>query len=121
MKVTERKMMLDFANSLRLFAQYYAPNSHVEFQVQKLATKIQNDYGESSRLKISKILVFMKNFESVSIRELQEHFAWRRQDIELLIGEMLKAEQIEVFKQPTVVGLGPKGGRPATRYRLTGR
>ncbi len=121
MKVTERKRTLNFANSLRLFAQDYAPNSHVESLVQKLATKIQNDYGESSRLKISKILVFMKNFESVSIRDVREHFVWRRQDIGPLIGEMLKAGQIEVYKQPTVVGLGPKGGRPATRYRLTAR
>jgi hypothetical protein len=118
MKVTEAKKGLNFATDLRLFARSKAPDAYAEAIVQKAATQLQLHYGESDRLKSAKILAYMKNTESVSVRDIMDKFKWVQPVVSKLVAEMLKDELIIEFKQPTIVGLGGRGGRPATRYRL---
>lgn len=119
----ESEQGLHFATALRIFAKDQAPDAYAEALVQKVATRLQLHYGTSRRLKKAKITTYLRSDdagESVSVRELVEVFHWHTDLIKKVLDEMVSDGDLETIVQQTV-NPGPRGGRPATRYRLRSR
>ena len=118
---TQTREALSFATELRIWARENAPNEHLEHRLQKLATAIQLEFGESARLKRAKIVKFMQSDlsgETVSQRDVREYFGWTRNDVSQLFADLASEGRVEIVKLQLIDG--QRGGRPATRYRLSG-
>ncbi len=101
-----------------------APDPWVESVLQKAVHRIRHRYGTSRDLKKTQIVAYMRTDaagESVSVPELADYFGWKVDLLRELIGELLSEARPRIEQETRqTVNPGPRGGRPATRYRLTG-
>lgn len=109
---------LDYVRDLTLFNRENAPDKVAEAMVLRTVYKLQHLYGSSDRVKRSQIVAFMReNCGNTTKPEIEAHFKWKQPVVHRLFESMVSDGVIESYKSQSA-GSGPRGGRPATRYRL---
>lgn len=120
--ISTARKALAFATEIQIVAMTKSPHPRAEQIVQQAVARIRKEFGHSRDLKKSQIVAFIRSDDaggSVSISDLEERFQWRGREIYDLVAELCDgiSPQLERVKQQ-IVANGPRGGRPATRYRL---